>query len=153
MPDLELNAWTALAAVLTMTLVVTLKLSLTGRLSGSDGTKPPFLFHPVWLAPLAALVPYVCGAYVDGRMSPWPPAAFAAVQAAHGLWAGVSAGMAVTIIDLWLLWTTARALIAFTEPLAPIYDPIPRAMHKYYHLVNLVVGAFVIYKAATAAGG
>ena len=149
---MELNAWTALAALLAMTLVVTLKLSLTGRLRVGQGTKPPFFFHPIWLAPLAALVPYVCGAYVEGRMSPWPPAAYAAAAAAHGLWAGVSAGLATATIDLWLFWTTARALIAFTEPLAPIYEPIPKAMHKYYHLVNLVVGAFIIYKAATAGG-
>jgi len=145
------DIWTAVAAILAMTLVVTLKLSLTGRLGIAKGSKPPLIFHPVWLAPLVALVPYVCGAYVSGRMSPWPPAAFE-VAAAHGLWAGVSAALAAAIIDLWLFWTTAAALICFTHPLATIYDPIPKAMHKFYYLVNLLVGAVVIYKAVTAGG-
>ena len=147
---MELNAWTALAAVLAMTLAVTLKLSLTGRLSTGAGNKPSILLHPVWLAPLAALVPYVVSAYVKGTMSPWPPAAYAASFAKHGPWAGLSAALAVAIIDLWLFWTSAKALIAFTHPMANIYEPIPPEMHKFYHLVNFMAGAVIIYFAFKA---
>jgi hypothetical protein len=31
--------------------------------------------------------------------------------------------------------------------MSAVYEPIPKSMHKYYHLVNLAAGAFVIFKA------
>ena len=60
---------------------------------------------------------------------------------------GALAATATTTVDLWLFWTTATALLTFTQPMATAYEPIPKAMHKYFYLVNLLAGAFVIYKA------
>jgi hypothetical protein len=112
---------------------------------GRDG-KTFILFHPIWLGPLAAMIPFVIGRYLKGTMSPWPAAAFAAIQAKAGPWAGILAAISTTTVDLWMFWTTATALLTFTEPMATAYEPIPKSMHKYFYLVNLLAGAFVIYK-------
>ena len=68
-------------------------------------------------------------------------------MASHPLQANVTA---TATVDLWLFWTTATALITFTHPMATVYEPIPKSMHKYFHLVNLIAGAFVIYKALSS---
>jgi hypothetical protein len=34
--------------------------------------------------------------------------------------------------------------------MATVYPPIPKSMHKYFHLVNLLAGAYVVYKGLTA---
>jgi hypothetical protein len=143
---LPFNYYIPLSVVCFLTLLTTLKLSLTRRVTVGPEKKTFILFHPVWLGALAIMVPFVIGRYLKGTLSPWPPAAFAAAQAKAGLWAGVLAGLSTTTIDLWLFWTTASALITFTEPMATIYEPVPKAMHKYYHLVNLIAGAFVMYR-------
>jgi hypothetical protein len=57
------------------------------------------------------------------------------------------AGFSTATVDLWLFWTTATALITFTQPMATMYEPIPKAMHKYFHMVNAIAGGFVFYKA------
>jgi hypothetical protein len=144
--------YVVLSVIAAMTLLVTIKLSVTGRVMPVDGGKPSLLFHPIWLGPLAAMVPYVIGAYLGARLSPWPVASYTTVFATSGLWPAILAAISTATVDLWLFWTTATALIAFTEPLAPIYDPIPKQLHKYYHLVNIAAGAFVVYKALTATG-
>jgi hypothetical protein len=135
-------------AVLTaLALLGTLKLSLTGQITVGPEKKSYLLFHPVWLGSLVVMVPLIIGWYLKGVISPWPPAAFETMQTKAGLWAGIAAGNAAATIDLWLFWTTATALITFTEPMATAYEPIPKPMHKYFHLVNVIAGAFVIYKA------
>jgi hypothetical protein len=30
--------------------------------------------------------------------------------------------------------------------MATVYEPVPKSMHKYFHIVNLIAGAFVIYR-------
>jgi hypothetical protein len=133
-----------------LALIGTLKLSLTGQITVGPAKKSYVLFHPVWLGSLVVMVPLIIGWYLHGVVSPWPPAAFATMEAKGGLWAGIAAGLATTTIDLWLFWTTATALITFTVPMATIYEPIPKPMHKYFHVVNVIAGAFVVYKALTA---
>lgn len=144
---MDFSIWPVIAVIVAMTLVVTVKLSVTGRVMPVDGGKPSLLTHPGWLGPLVVLVPYIIGSYLKGLLSPWPPAAFAAVQSKSGLWPAVVAALSTTTVDLWLFWTTATALIAFTVPMANIYRPIPKEMHKYYHLVNIVAGLFIVGKA------
>lgn len=143
---MNFDAYTAASAVALLTLLTTLKLTLTGRVTVGPQKKHFILFHPIWLGALVVMVPYVVGQYLDGLMSPWPVAAFAAAQAKAGLWAGVLAGLSTATIDLWLFWTTATALLTFTQPMATAYPPIPKSMHKYFHLVNLLAGAFVVGK-------
>jgi hypothetical protein len=139
-----------LSAVCILTLLTTLKLTLTGRVTVGAARKNFILFHPVWLGALVVMVPFVIGRYLHAKLSPWPVAAFLDAQEKAGLWAGVLAGTATATIDLWLFWTTATALLTFTKPMASAYEPIPKSMHKYFHLVNLIAGAFVIYKALSA---
>jgi hypothetical protein len=143
--DFDFNILYAVLALLA--LLCTLKLSLTGQVTVGPGKKSYLLFHPIWLGSLVVMVPLIIGWYLKGVISPWPPAAFAAMEAKNGLWSGIATALAATTIDLWLFWTTATALITFTVPMATIYEPIPKSMHKYFHLVNVIAGAFVVYKA------
>ncbi len=144
---MDLNYYTALSVVAFLALLTTLKLTLTGRVTVGAARKNFILFHPIWLGALVVEVPYVIGEYMTGGLSPWPPMSFTQVQDKAGLWAGILAGNATATVDLWLFWTTATALLTFTQPMATAYEPIPKSMHKYFHLVNLLAGAFVIYKA------
>jgi hypothetical protein len=144
---LNFDYYTALSAVSLLTLLTTLKLTLTGRVTVGPQKRNFILFHPYWLGFLVVMVPFVIGRYLKGELSPWPLAAFAAAQAKAGLWAGVLAGISTTTVDLWMFWTTATALITFTTPMATAYEPVPKSMHKYFHLVNLIAGAFVVYRA------
>jgi hypothetical protein len=143
-----------MAALVAMTLIATLKLSFTRRLTPVDGKMGVvgYLTHPLWLWPLVLMVPFVIGAYLKGTLSPWPPLAFEMAEGRAGMWAGLLAALSTATIDLWLFWTAASALISFTNPLAPIYPPIPREMHKYYHLVNAAAGLFVVVKAMVVTG-
>jgi len=143
----SLSYYLPLSALCILTLLTTLKLTLTGRVTIGQDKKTFILFHPIWLGPLVVMVPFVIGHYLEGKLSPWPIAAFTATRDHAGLWAGILAGTATATIDLWLFWTTASALLTFTEPMSTVYEPIPKSMHKYYHLVNLAAGAFVIFKA------
>ncbi len=144
---MTVDAYLPFALIALMTLVATIKLTLTGRLRVGAAQKSYVVFHPLWLGPLVVMVPFVIGRFLKGTMSPFPPTAFAEIEAKAGVWAGALAGISVTTIDLWLFWTTATALITFTEPMSTAYEPIPKAMHKYIHVVNAIAGAFVIYKA------
>jgi hypothetical protein len=137
----------ALSAVAFLTLLTTLKLTLTGRVTVGRDHRNFVLFHPVWLGPLAIMIPFVIGRYLKGTLSPFPATAFADAEAKAGLWAGMLAGFSTATVDLWLFWTTATALITFTQPMATMYEPIPKAMHKYFHMVNAIAGGFVFYKA------
>jgi hypothetical protein len=143
----DFNLYTAASVLAVLTLLTTLKLTLTNRVTVGAEKKHFILFHPIWLGALVLEVPYVIGKYMDGGMSPWPVAAFTQIQEKAGMSAGILAGLATTTVDLWLFWTTATALLTFTQPMATAYEPIPKSMHKYFHLVNLMAGAFVIYKA------
>jgi len=140
--------WYLPAAVIAFfTLITTLKLTLTSRITLGPEKKVIFPFHPLWLGALVVEVPFVIGKYLNGTMSPWPVDAFKHSQDVAGLWAGVLTGLATTTVDLWLFWTTATALLTFTQPMATAYQPIHPSMHKYFHLVNLIAGAYVVYKA------
>ncbi len=144
---MDFDIYTALTVVGILTLLTTLKLTLTGRVTVGAARKHFILFHPIWLGALVVEVPFIIGRYIEGSMSPCPFIAFTQMQDKAGLWAGALAATATTTVDLWLFWTTATALLTFTEPMATAYEPIPKSMHKYFHLVNFAAGAFVIYKA------
>jgi hypothetical protein len=133
--------------VAAFTLLTTLKLTLTGRVTVGSERKTIFFFHPLWLGALVVEVPFVIGKYLNGTMSPWPVAAFQHSQDVAGLWAAIVTALATSTVDLWLFWTTATALLTFTQPMSTAYEPLPKSMHKYVHLVNLIAGAFVVYKA------
>jgi len=148
---MDFSVWPVALVIVVMTLVVTLKLSLTGRIMPAGGGKPGLLTNPIWLWPLVVLVPYVIGSFLEGSLSPWPPESFALVAARSTIWAAAVAAVSTIVVDFWLFWTTATALIAFTVPMATIYQPIPKEMHKYYHLANIVAGAFVVGKALLTA--
>ncbi len=147
---MNFDAYTPFAAISFFTLLTTLKLTLTGRVTVGQEKKTLIVFSPYWLGALVVMVPYVIGQYLKGALSPWPPATFAIVQAKAGLWAAVLAGISTTTVDLWMFWTTATALSCFTQPMATAYEPIPRSMFKYFHIVNLLAGAFVIYRSMAA---
>ena len=135
------------AVVAFFTLITTLKLTLTSRVTVGPEKKTVFFFHPLWLGALVVEVPFCIGKYLNGTMSPWPVTAFHYSTDKEGLWAGVLTALATGTVDLWLFWTTATALLTFTQPMATAYPPIPKSMHKYFHLVNLIAGAYVVYKA------
>lgn len=143
---MNFDYYTVPAIISILTLLTTLKLTLTGRVTVGAEKKHFILFHPIWLGALVVMVPFVIGRYLKGELSPWPVAAFTAMQDKADLWAGILAGVSTATIDLWLFWTTATALLTFTQPMANVYEPIPKSMHKYVHLVNLIAGAYVIYK-------
>lgn len=143
---MNFDYYTPFVVVSFFTLLTTLKLTFTSRVTIGPGKKTFILFHPYWLGALVVMVPYVIGQYLKGQLSAWPPATFLAVQAKAGFWAAALAGISTTTVDLWMFWTTATALITFTVPMATVYEPIPRSMHKYFHIVNLIAGAFVIYR-------
>ena len=141
------NYLTVLAAGSILTLLSTLKLTLTGTLYVGPNKRKFVLFHPIWLWFLVAMVPYVVGRYLAGSLSPLPWIAYAGAEAQHGPWAGVLAGVATTTVDLWIFWAAAAAFLSFPVPMSVAYEPIPKTLHKYFYLANLLAGAFIVGRA------
>jgi len=147
---MEFNYLTLLSIGSILTLLSTLKLTLTGTLTVGPNRRKFILFQPVWLWFLVPMLPFVVGSYLDGSLSPLPWIAYARAAAQHGPWGGVLAGVATTTVDLWISWTTATAFLSFPVPMSVAYEPIPRTVHKYFYAVNLLAGAFIIARALTA---
>jgi len=147
---MEFSYLTVLAIGSILTLLSTLKLTLTGTLYVGPGKRKSFFFHPLWLWFLTAMLPYVVGRYLAGTLSPLPWAAYARAAAEHGLWGGVLACAATTTIDLWIFWGAAAAFLSFPIPMSVAYEPIPKPLHKYFYLANLLAGAFIVTRALTA---
>ena len=143
-------AYPLLTAVLLLTLLQTLRLSITGRIHAD---KPNFVMSHLWLYPLGVLGPLVIGAFYKGLLSPWPPAAYAKMAGSAGLWAGLAAFLAVLIVDIWLFWAGAKAIRATTLTSAT-FRPLHDRLMTYYHVVNVLVGVFILYRVwAMAAAG
>ena len=67
---MDFNLYTAASVLAVLTLLTTLKLTLTSRVTVGADKKHFILFHPIWLGALVVEVPYVIGKYLDGGMSP-----------------------------------------------------------------------------------
>ncbi len=130
------NLYTPIAVVLFFTLLTTLRFSFTGTLKASDPVSL-VVTSPVWLYALVISGPYMLGAFYHGTISPWPPAAYEAVSLRAGMWAGLSAAIAAATADVWLLWATATTFRKFSPP-------DDSRMIKYYYLVNLAVGGYLM---------
>src|ERR1700731_3961323 len=74
--DVEFDWYIPATVVAAFTLLTTLKLTLTSRVTVGAEKKTVFFFHPLWLGALVVEVPFVIGKYLDGTISPWPVAAF-----------------------------------------------------------------------------
>ena len=134
---MSFDIYMPVAMLLLMSLIATLRLSLKG-VSPARGGLDRALAHPAWMVPLILLMPYVTGTYFRGLLSPWPPAAFDAISAQAGIWAGISAFITVLAVDIWLLWAPARVLAAHAS-LAQ------KPAVKYYFLINALLGlAFIL---------
>ena len=130
------NLYTPLAIILFFTMLTTLRFSFTGTLK----TQNPVLrivTHPAWLYALVLAGGYTLGAFYHGTLSPWPPATFSAVSQRAGFWAAATATEAAIIVDIWLLWATATTFKTFSPP----HD---HRMVKYYYVVNLLVGGYLM---------
>lgn len=125
-----------LAALLALSLLATLRLTLPRLFQRCDNAVLRFLSHTVWLLPLLLFVYMAVGMYLMGKLSPWPPAAYAAYAAPLGPWAGVAAFLAVLITDFWLLWTPTQVLRRFAPPER-------QAAFKYFQVFNLLVGCAI----------
>jgi hypothetical protein len=131
-----------LAVLMALSLLSTLRLSL-GSAGDRAAANPVgrLLTHPLWLVPLIVVAYLVLGYFLTGKLSPWPPTAFADLGQRFGWWAGVAGVIAVVTTELWLLWTPAEVLRRFATPER-------RAGLRYFHLFNLVVGGGLILYAA-----
>jgi hypothetical protein len=130
------DLFTPIAVVLFFTLLTTLRYSFTGTLRSGNPVLN-LITNPSWLYPLIISGPYVLGAYYHGKISPWPPTAFATIGAGAGFWAGVTAAIAAGTADVWLLWATATTFRKFSPP----HDA---RMVKYYYVANFLVGAYLM---------
>jgi len=130
------NLYTPIAVVLFFTMLTTLRFSFTGTLKAADPVSR-VVTSPVWLYALIISGPYMLGCYYHGTISPWPPAAFEMVNQRAGMWAGLSAAIAAATADIWLLWATATTFKTFSPP-------DDARMVKYYYLVNLVIGGYLM---------
>jgi hypothetical protein len=132
-----MDIYFVMAVFTAMALVTTLRFCFTGTLQ-SDNRLLRLLTHPVWLYSLGLTIPYVLGSLYGGTISPWPPSAYEQF-APRGLWAGINAGLAVLVVDIWVVWASARAAAVFAPP-------EDRRILKYYYAVNLAVGTFFIVR-------
>jgi hypothetical protein len=130
------NLYTPLAVILFFTLLTTLRFSFTGTLKTANPALR-LLTHPAWLYALVLAGGYTLGAFYHGTLSPWPPATFTSVSQRSGFWAGVTATEAAIIADIWLLWATATTFKTFSPP-------DDRRMIKYYYVVNILVGGYLM---------
>jgi hypothetical protein len=128
--------------LLSLMLVQTLRLSLTGKIQPA---KPNFLFTHKWLYPLGVLGPFTIGAYYKGALSPWPLSAYDKMTAIGGHWAGAAAFVLVLTVDIWMFWAAAKAMRDTTLTSA-VFRPMHDQVLVYYHIVNAAVGAFILYK-------
>jgi hypothetical protein len=130
------DLFTPIAIVLAFTFLTTLRYSIAGTLSTPNPVLR-FVTNPNWLYALVISGPFMLGAYYHDAISPWPPAAFATASQKWGIWGGVSAAIAAATADIWLLWATATTFRRFSPP----HD---KRMIKYYYLVNLVIGGYLM---------
>lgn len=132
----QLNIFTPIAIVLGLTFLSTLRYSFTGTVQ-SPNPVLRIVTNGVWLYPLIISGPFLLGAFYHGALSPWPPASYAIAAQKAGPWAGTAAAIAAATADIWLLWATATTFRKFSPP----HD---HRMIKYYYLVNLVVGGYLM---------
>jgi len=130
------DRYTLLAALLMLSLFATLRLTLPRLFQRWDNAALRLLSHTVWLLPLLLFVYLAVGMYLMGKLSPWPPAAYAAYAAQLGPWAGASAFLVVLITDCWLLWTPTQVLRRFAPPER-------QGAFKYFQVFNLLVGCAI----------
>lgn len=135
-------AYGVASVLLLLMLLQTLRLSITGRIQPD---KPNFLMNHRWLYPLGLLGPFTIGTFYRGMLSPWPPAAYEQMLATGGVWAGVAAFVLVVTIDIWMFWAAAKAMRATTLTSA-VFSPMHDQVAAYYHVVNFLVGTFILYK-------
>jgi hypothetical protein len=130
------DLYSPVAAVLFFTFLTTLRYSFTGHLHPSNAVLR-VVTNPAWLYPLILAGPWAFGAFYQSAISPWPPQTFAMIAAKAGFWAGMASAIAAATADIWMLWATATTFRRFSPP----HD---RRMIKYYYVVNLVVGAYLM---------
>lgn len=135
-------AYGVASVLLLLMLLQTLRLSITGRIQPD---KPNILMNHRWLYPLGVLGPFTIGTFYQGLLSPWPPAAYEKMLATGGVWAGVAAFVLVVTIDIWMFWAAAKAMRATTLTSA-VFSPMHDQVAAYYHVVNFLVGTFILYK-------
>jgi hypothetical protein len=129
--------------LLLLMFVQTLRLSITGRIHPANAN---FLTSHKWLYPLGVLGPFTIGTFYKGALSPWPPAAYDKMTAVGGHWAGGAAFVLVLTIDIWMFWAAAKA-IRDTTLTSAVFRPMHDQVVAYYHVVNILVGTFILYKA------
>ncbi|MBY0512088.1 MAG: hypothetical protein K2P94_18280 [Rhodospirillaceae bacterium] len=135
-------AYPAAVVVLVLMLLQTLRLSITGKIHPE---KPSFLFTHLWLYPLGILGPFTIGTFYRGALSPWPPAAYDKMMTVGGPWAAVAGFLTVLIVDIWMFWAAAKA-IRDTTLTSAVFRPMHDQVVAYYHVVNVLVGTFILYK-------
>lgn len=142
-------AYLVAAVLVLLMLLQTLRLSITGQIQPD---KSNFLTSHRWLYPLGVLGPFTIGTFYKGALSPWPPAAYDKITAAAGHWAGGAAFLLVLTIDIWMFWAAAKAMRA-TSLTSAVFRPMHDQVAAYYHVVNFLVGTFILYKSWTAIAG
>jgi hypothetical protein len=130
------DLYTPVAAVLFFTFLTTLRFSFSGHFQARDPVSR-IVTNPAWLYPLILSGPWALGAFYHAAISPWPPQTFEMIAGKDGAWAGAAAAIAAATADVWLLWATATVFRRFSPP----HD---HRMIKYYYVVNLVVGGYLM---------
>lgn len=128
--------------LLSLMLLQTLRLSITGKIHPQ---KANVLTTHKWLYPLGILGPFTIGTFYKGALSPWPPLAYEKMTAVGGHWAGAAAFVLVITVDIWMFWAAAKA-IRDTTLTSAVFRPMHDKVAVYYHLVNFLVGTFILYK-------
>ena len=135
-------AYPVAVVVLLLMLLQTLRLSITGRIQPAA---PNVIMNHRWLYPLGLLGPFTIGTFYKGALSPWPPAAYDKMTAVGGHWAGGAAFLLVLTVDIWMFWAAAKA-IRDTTLTSAVFRPMHDKVTAYYHIVNFLVGTFILYK-------
>jgi len=135
-------AYPVAVVVLVLMLLQTLRLSITGKIQPE---KPNFLLNHRWLYPLGVLGPFTIGTFYSGALSPWPPAAYDKMMTVGGQWAAVAGFLTTVIVLIWMFWAAAKA-IRDTTLTSAVFRPMHDQVVAYYHVVNFLVGTFILYK-------
>jgi hypothetical protein len=135
-------AYPVAVVVLVLTLLQTLRLSITGKIHPA---KSNIINNHRWLYPLGILGPFTIGTYYRGALSPWPPMAYEKMMTVGGQWAAVAGFLTAVIIDIWMFWAAAKA-IRDTTLTSAVFRPMHDQVMAYYHVVNVLVGTFILYK-------
>jgi len=133
-----LTVWDiAIWAVIPLTFLATLRLSLQGMVPLPDHRIVRAIFHEGWCISIVMVIPWHVSAFGRGELSPLPWKVFTDISAVQGALKGLLAVLIICIVDMWLLWTPAQMY-------ASRIHPSDRHTVKFVRIINALAGLLLL---------